>query len=328
MEQVGRFPIPQVIYDLKGDFVSLALSTPPYLRNGLVMTAGAEYTAETILGCSLQVIVDLRTWPDMEHRASVIARLNSDLLKYAMRIPEHGRFPWLVHLDEAQQFVSQQKPVGIEIPTWKWATASVTNLGVLGRAYGAVPCLYTQRIADIHKDVISQQELRIFMKVALHNDLKCYEEYVSAKIATRQTIAGFRPGEAVVMLPDGRQIVTRFWPRQSRHASHTPHLTQALRHYAASQPYSPAPAAEETWQSVGKPSHPATPVPHASEPEQQRMHEAGLLSSHTGQQQQHFLTAPSAVEHTNRGVQTARQSRQTPMEAESHDNSTETLVQR
>ena len=243
MEQVGRFPIPQVIYDLKGDFVSLALSSPPHLQAGLVMTAREGYTAETILGCGLQVVVDLRTWPDMEHRASVMARLNSELLKYAMSVPEDDRFPWFVHVDEAQQFVSQQKPVGISVPTWKWATASATNLGILGRACGAVLCLYTQRIADIHKDTISQQELRIFMKVALHNDLQCYEEYIDTKITKREAIQAFRPGDAVVMLPDGRQVVTRFLPRESRHASHTPHLTQALRHHATSRPYRPAPLA-------------------------------------------------------------------------------------
>ncbi len=252
---MGRFPISQVIYDLKGDFVSLALSSPPYLQAGLVMTAREGYTAETILSCGLQVVVDLRTWPDMEHRAAIMARLNSELLKYAMSVPEDDRFPWFVHVDEAQQFVSQQKPVGIEIPTWKWATASVTNLGVLGRVYGAVPCLYTQRIADIHKDTISQQELRIFMKVALDNDLKRYEEYVNAKTVTRQTISGFRPGDAVVMLPDGRQVVTRFWPRQSRHASHTPHLTQALRHHALlRRPDAPAvpgvPAPSAHWEQA------------------------------------------------------------------------------
>ena len=270
MEQVGRFPIPQIIYDLKGDFVSLALSSPPHLQAGLVMTAREGYTAETILGCGLQVVVDLRTWPDMEHRAAVMARLNSELLKYAMSVPEDDRFPWFVHVDEAQQFVSQQKPVGISVPTWKWATASVTNLGVLGRACGAVLCLYTQRIADIHKDTISQQELRIFMKVALHNDLQCYKEYVNAETATRQMITGFRPGDAVVMLPDGRQVVTRFWPRQSRHASHTPHLTQALQHRALlGRPDAPAvplmPAPSAHWEQ-GHPriAHPgAASVPSA-----------------------------------------------------------------
>jgi len=245
--------------------VSLALSSPPYLQAGLVMTAREGYTAETILSCGLQVVVDLRTWPDMEHRAAVMARLNSELLKYAMSVPEDDRFPWFVHVDEAQQFVSQQKPVGIEIPTWKWATASVTNLGVLGRAYGAVPCLYTQRIADIHKDTISQQELRIFMKVALDNDLKRYEEYVNAKTATRQAITGFRPGDAVVMLPDGRQVVTRFWPRQSRHASHTPHLTQALRHHALlSRPYAPAVPGEQAHPRISHPGAASVPSADAS----------------------------------------------------------------
>ena len=226
MEQLGRFPLPQIVYCLKGDFTSLVGS---HFTNGLVMTRQQLQDARTILSCRLQVVVDLRSWETMEERAQVIASLNQALLKHAMSLPEQLRIPWFVHLDEAQQFVSQQKPVGIEISTWKWVTQSVTNLGILGRAYGAVPCLYTQRIADIHKDVISQQELRVFMKAALDNDLKRYEEYISAKTAKREDIQTFRAGDAVVMLPNGRQFITHFLRRESKHGSHTPHLTQALR---------------------------------------------------------------------------------------------------
>ena len=225
MEQLARFPVPQIVYCLKGDFTSLVAS---HFMNGLIMTRQHLYDVRTILSCRLQVVVDLRSWETMEERAYVIASLNQALLKHAMALPEQLRIPWFVHLDEAQQFVSQQKPVGIELPTWKWVTQAVTNLGILGRSYGAVPCLYTQRIADIHKDVISQQEFRVFMKVALDNDLKRYEEYISAKTARRQDIQRFRAGDAVVILPDGRQFITHFLRRESKHGSHTPHLTQAL----------------------------------------------------------------------------------------------------
>jgi hypothetical protein len=239
MEQLGRFPLPQIVYCLKGDFTSLVES---HFTNGLVMTRQQLYDARTILSCCLQVVVDLRSWGTMEERAHVIASLNQALLQYAMALPEQLRVPWFVHLDEAQQFVSQQKPVGIEIPTWKWVTQSVTHLGILGRTYGAVPCLYTQRIADIHKDVISQQELRVFMKAALDNDLKRYEEYISAKTARRENIQAFRAGDAVVILPNGHQVITHFLQRESKHGSPTPHLTQALRlrheHSHASAPAS------------------------------------------------------------------------------------------
>jgi hypothetical protein len=225
MEQLGRFPLSQIVYCLKGDFTSLVAS---HFTNGLVMTRQHLYDARTILSCRLQVVVDLRSWETMEERAQVIASLNQALLKHAMSLPEQLRIPWFVHLDEAQQFVSQQKPVGIELSTWKWVTQSVTNLGILGRSFGAVPCLYTQRIADIHKDVISQQEFRVFMKAALDNDLKRYEEYISAKTARREDIQTFRAGDAVVILPNGRQFITHFLRRESKHGSHTPHLTQAL----------------------------------------------------------------------------------------------------
>lgn len=66
------------------------------------------------------------------------------------------------------------------------------------------------------------------MKVALDNDLKRYEEYISAKTARREDIQSFRAGDAVVILPNGRQFITHFLRRESKHGSHTPHLTQAL----------------------------------------------------------------------------------------------------
>lgn len=226
MEQVGKYPLPQIIFDIKGDFVSLINS---HFLSGMLMTAGQEFDAATILSSRLQVVVDLRTWDTMDERADIIATLNQSLLHYAMSLQEVQRIPWFMHLDEAQQFVAQQQPVGIEPATWKKVTQSVTNLGVLGRAYGAVPCLYTQRIASIHKDVVSQQELRVFMKASLDNDLKRYEEYINARVARREDIQAFRAGDAVVLLPDGGQHVIHFLPRESKHGSHTPHLEQALQ---------------------------------------------------------------------------------------------------
>lgn len=240
MEQTGRFPLPQVIFDIKGDFVSLVDS---HFMNGMVMTQEQQYDARTIYECRLQVVVDLRTWETMEERAQVIAGLTSSLLKYAMSVPEEDRIPWLVHLDEAQQYVPQQQPVGIERATWKAVTQAIMNVGVLGRAYGGVPFLYTQRIATVHKDVISQPELRIFMKASLDNDLDRYEEYINTRTAKREDIQAFRAGDAVVILPDGRQFIVHFLDRESRHGSHTPHLTQALR-VAPRQRY-PMPIREE-----------------------------------------------------------------------------------
>lgn len=239
MEQVGKFPIAQIVYDIKGDYVSLV--EEGYFQYGLIATKEQQYDADFILSGQRQVVVDLRTFPSMEYRARIIANLNTRLLKYAMSLPEERRVPWFVHLDEAQQYVSQQQPVGIDGPTWKAATQSVMNLGVLGRAYGAVPCLYTQRIASIHKDVISQQELRIFMKASMDIDLKRYRESINARAASDEAIQAFRAGDAAVLLPDGKQFMTHFLPRESKHGSHTPHLEQALRVQQAQRRAAPLP---------------------------------------------------------------------------------------
>lgn len=229
MEQLGPFPVAQVVFDIKGDFVSLPDS--PYWPSGVIMTKDQQYDAETIISCGLQVVVDLRTWQTSEERVGVIARLCHDLLTYARTLPDDERVPWVVHVDEAQQYTPQMNaPHGVRAETWTAAIEGIANLGVLGRAYGAVPCVYTQRIATVHKDVISQPEMRVLMKVALDNDLRRYfEEYLSKQSITREEVQAFRAGDAVVLLPTGEQVRTRFTRRQTKHGSHTPHLTQALR---------------------------------------------------------------------------------------------------
>jgi hypothetical protein len=146
-----------------------------------------------------------------------------------MSLPPEARFPWFVHVDEAQQYAAQARPESLEVRTWRAVCQALSNLGVLGRAYGAVPCLYTQRIADINKSVISQQELRIFLKATLHSDLARYRDYINPDVATDETIRALGAGEGVVCLPDGRQFLARFLNRESAHGSHTPHLEEALR---------------------------------------------------------------------------------------------------
>lgn len=263
MEQVGRFgAIPQVIFDVKGDFTSLVDS---HFARGVIATQGRLVRPQVILAERLQVVVDLRPFT-MEQRAQIIARMCATLLKEMMAREAAARFPWFVHVDEAQQYAAQARPDGITIETWRAVVTNLTNLGVLGRAYGAVPCLYTQRIADINKSVISQQELRIFLKATLHTDIARYHDYLNPEVASDEMIRSFGVGEGIVIVPDGRQFLTHFLNRESRHGSHTPHLDEALHTSAgsfrpsapASAPLPPFPqqahaeAREVTWEANGR----------------------------------------------------------------------------
>src|SRR5260370_14217021 len=102
----------------------------------------------------------------------------------------------------------------------------------MGRSRGLAPVIATQRIAKVNKDIIAQAEMNILMKAVLDIDLDRYSDYFNKALATRERIRGFQAGEAVVCLPDGSQTVTRLLERESRHHSHTPHITTALTKFA------------------------------------------------------------------------------------------------
>ena len=94
-------------------------------------------------------------------------------------------------------------------------------------------------------------------------------------LATRERIRGFQAGEAVVCLPDGSQSVTRLYERESRHLSHTPHITAALTKFAGMRERGPlqveldddgaaasVPSADQSIRRVTTPPQaPATPEP-------------------------------------------------------------------
>src|SRR5260370_15675050 len=102
----------------------------------------------------------------------------------------------------------------------------------MGRSRGLAPVIATKRIAKVNKDIIAQAEMNILMKAVLDIDLDRYSDYFNKSLATRERIRGFQAGEAVVCLPDGSQVMTRLYERDSRHLSHTPHITAALTKFA------------------------------------------------------------------------------------------------
>lgn len=266
LEQFGcRFLVPFVVFDLEGDYESLLRVLP----NGYAASSQDVPTGESILRERLQVVVDLQSWKSDEERAAVICEISSGLLDYADSIPYASRVPCLVVLDEAQHWLPQTSVSYLSRAALLRLIDTFNEVGVRGRKRGLVPFLLTQRIAKINKDVISQLELKLFMKATLDNDLARYEEYIRRGVSTSEQIAAFASGQAVVCMPDGQQLVTRFYERESRHVSHTPHITTTLspRAPGVSPSQRPAPVVaqrereREREPMITRPSYVAKPTP-------------------------------------------------------------------
>src|SRR5260370_506206 len=234
-EQFARWHVSEVVFDIKGDAVSLVTDRQPdgspYVPNGYVGVRGRAPRGRSILQYGLQVVYDLRTWQTPEQMASLICVVVEELLETVALSPERDLAPCLVFLDEAEYWLPQSRPSYLSIQTSTRLLDAFHTLATMGRSRGLTPVITTQRIAKVNKDVIAQAEMNILMKAVLDIDLERYHEYFNASLIGDEQLRGFQAGEAVVCLPNGKQVVTRFFVRESRHLSHTPHITQALRKF-------------------------------------------------------------------------------------------------
>ncbi len=228
-EQFAQYRVAEVIFDIKGDFGSLV--TERRVTNGYAGYHGHAPRGRSVLANQAQVVYDLRTWQTPEAMASLMCAVVEELLETVSLAPEGDLFPCLVFLDEAQYWLPQTQPSYLSQHTYKRLLDAFNVLAAMGRSRGLTPIIATQRIAKVNKDIIAQAEMNILMKATLDIDLQRYHEYFNKSLADDEQIRGFAAGEAIVCLPDGKQLLTRFLERQSRHMSHTPTVTQALRRF-------------------------------------------------------------------------------------------------
>src|SRR5690348_9956769 len=96
-EQFGQYYVPEVIFDLEGDYAPLV----KHLPRGVLATAGNAPTGRDVLEYGLQVVYDLASWPTEELAAGLIHETVNELVQAANELPPHERVPVLVFLDEA-----------------------------------------------------------------------------------------------------------------------------------------------------------------------------------------------------------------------------------
>jgi hypothetical protein len=234
-EQFAPWRISEVVFDIKGDLDSLVTNRRAdgraYVPNGYVGVRGCAPSGRSVLANGLQVVYDLRTWQTPEQMATLVCVVVEEMLETVALTPEGDLAPCLVFLDEAEYWLPQAQPSYLSVHTYRRLLDAFHMLATMGRSRGLAPVIATQRIAKVNKDIIAQAEMNIFMKAMLDIDLDRYYDYFNKSLVSRERIRSFQEGEAVVCLPDGSQMLIRFLERESRHRSHTPHVTAALNKF-------------------------------------------------------------------------------------------------
>lgn len=225
-EQVGRYHVPMVIFDLENEYSSL-LNVLPHsiLADMHRMPSGYD-----ILEKGLQVIIHLRSWDNDQAAAYAMCQLISELRIAAANQPPQERVPCLLILDEAQYWLPQGKVSYLDKEITAMLRDEWMGISTRGRKLGLTPAYFTQRISEINKGVVSQAGIQVLMRQTLDRDIHRYFEYLSAcnSARTRGRIRAFKRGEAMVCFPDGTQLHTTFAQRASKHVSNAPRVQAAL----------------------------------------------------------------------------------------------------
>src|SRR5216110_1259878 len=240
LEQFGACGIPFATFDLEGDLRSVV----DLLPRGVLATAGNCPTAEDMYNGGLQVVFDLASWGEDSNRAAIlISRTVNGLLAHMKSLPSHLRVPFLVGLDEAAYWLPQIRKGCNHLSGERLEElfAAFHTLAIRGRKMGLIPMLFTQRFAEVHKDVLAPGTY-ILMRQTTDTDLKRYMEYIDAsafgededdmtRLQMRQHIATFKKGQAIIKQPTGRQRLVQFHNRASLHTSHAPKAQAAANLY-------------------------------------------------------------------------------------------------
>lgn len=242
----GIGPIPAVVFDLMDDYSSLREVVSDCVIGGASDWRSAwqhrghywEINEENAQECGYDVleegwrlVVALGSYKDRNQAAMIMVKVLEGMFEWAQdKLSGKDRVPCLVFLDEAQQFLPQNRGGRLDKDAYDAVLTMFSRVNEVGRKLGFTPALFTQRIATIHNDVIEGSEIYVFMKQDLQADIKKYEEYLGKEIGSRQNIESLQPGEGYVKTGD-KKFKVKFDMRESEHKGVTPGLEQALQRY-------------------------------------------------------------------------------------------------
>ncbi len=239
-EQISEYRVPLAIFDIEGaDYTGLVDRLP----RGYLATSTNCPTGRDILDHGLQCVYDLSTWSSHEQAASAMMSVVHSLMYYAGQAPVKDRVPCLLYLDEAAYWLPQGQASHLEKETFAALRDTWRDLARRGRKRGLIPCLLTQRISELHKEVMAQCGVFFLLRAAAHTDLAMYMHYLVPPVNSdgvqyserqfKELIRRLQPGQGYVRLANGRQVRAQFHAPISESQSHTPKVSAALERFSS-----------------------------------------------------------------------------------------------
>ncbi|MCB9358361.1 ATP-binding protein [Candidatus Woesearchaeota archaeon] len=156
---------------------------------------------------------------DPESQEIIVYKLLKDL--FEMR-KTNKIAPFFCVIEEAHNFIPE-KGTGGE----KKSSAIIRTLASEGRKFGLGLCVITQRPARIEKNVLSQCNTQIILKVTNPNDIKAISQSVEGITSqTEKEIPNLPIGTAIVTGISDMPYIVKIRPRKSKHGGQTVDILQ------------------------------------------------------------------------------------------------------
>lgn len=245
LEQIGVYKFPAFIIDYKMDYITLPevigdcviagssfwKQRADYDGYWVFDKANAYENGRRLMQTGEKVIFQVRSYRNLDEVGEVILGVVRGMLDFAADLPKGKKVPSLILMDEAQQFLPQNQGIShISKEMTNELLSVFEQVNSVGRSLGLTPAYFTQRIAQIKKEVIGGTEIYWLMRQTQPVDLTVYAELIGKENAERDVVQSLNSGDALVF--DGGTVdAVHFYERQSEHLSTTPKLEDATEFY-------------------------------------------------------------------------------------------------
>lgn len=248
IEEIGQHHIPMLICDPEEEYVTLPSVLQKQCVIGGPSTWGekwqyrdlywevtpenAEEVGYLILDEGWQVVLQIGAYETRELAASIMVSVIKGMFAWADDHDPRKRVPCLIFLDEAQYFLPQNESVS---PIAKEEANSLLktfmDVNARGRKRGLTPAIFTQRIAQVRKEVIAGSEIYFLGRQTMDNDVNRYIDIVGKGKLDPSLVQTLPQGDFAVF-EGGEVFITHMNERKSEHRSNTPKHAQAIERYA------------------------------------------------------------------------------------------------
>ena len=161
--------------------------------------------AELVANKNLPTIIDLSEF--------LVSERTRFMTAFAEHLYRHNRSPLHLIIDEADEFAPQNP-----LPESRRMSGSIDRIVRRGRVKGFRVMLITQRPAVLHKNVLTQANSMIALRLIAPQDRKAIEDWIKGQADVEQgkevlsTLAKLKVGEGWVWSPEHGILDRRFFP--------------------------------------------------------------------------------------------------------------------